>query len=80
MSEKKTSSAVGELARGVIAKTDNNGGSNDALVDVVYTEAEERAVVRKVDWVLIPILTLLYLLSFLDRSVSSAHETIPWQR
>jgi hypothetical protein len=33
-----------------------------------YTEAEEKRLVRKLDWKLLPILTVLYLLSFLDRS------------
>ncbi|GAA6033948.1 hypothetical protein JCM8097_000423 [Rhodosporidiobolus ruineniae] len=35
---------------------------------VSYTQEEERAVVRKIDWALLPGLTFLYLLSFLDRS------------
>ncbi|GAA5903872.1 hypothetical protein JCM6882_001336 [Rhodosporidiobolus microsporus] len=39
-----------------------------ALEKVDYTEEEERRVVRKVDWALLPGLTFLYLLSFLDRS------------
>ncbi|POY73511.1 hypothetical protein BMF94_3448 [Rhodotorula taiwanensis] len=33
-----------------------------------YTAEEEQRVLRKVDWALLPGLTLLYLLSFLDRS------------
>ncbi|ORY76509.1 major facilitator superfamily domain-containing protein [Leucosporidium creatinivorum] len=33
-----------------------------------FSAEEERAVVRKIDWALLPGLTLLYLLSFLDRS------------
>jgi len=50
-----------------------NSGANSALSDpdslqVSYTEAEEKALVRKLDWALIPGLTFLYLLSFLDRS------------
>ncbi|GAA5934073.1 hypothetical protein JCM10213_008517 [Rhodosporidiobolus nylandii] len=35
---------------------------------VQFTAEEERAVVRKIDWALLPGLTFLYLLSFLDRS------------
>lgn len=66
MSEKEASSSTNEIEGAVVPKTDGQGGSNDALVDVDYTEAEERKVMRKVDAILIPILTLLYLLSFLD--------------
>lgn len=33
-----------------------------------FTEKEERQLVRKIDFLVVPILTLLYLLSFLDRS------------
>lgn len=55
-----------------------NSGANSALSDpdssfelvVEYTEEEEKALVRKLDWALIPGLTFLYLLSFLDRSNS----------
>ncbi|GAA6008033.1 hypothetical protein JCM11491_006584 [Sporobolomyces phaffii] len=52
-----------------------NSGANSALSDpdsttelVSYTADEEKALVRKLDWALIPGLTFLYLLSFLDRS------------
>jgi len=50
-----------------------NSGADSVLSDpdslqVSYTEAEEKALVRKLDWALIPGLTFLYLLSFLDRS------------
>ncbi|KAH7083510.1 retrograde regulation protein 2 [Paraphoma chrysanthemicola] len=34
---------------------------------VEYTDAEARAITRKIDFRLLPVLTLLYLLSFLDR-------------
>ncbi|PWN44193.1 MFS general substrate transporter [Ceraceosorus guamensis] len=44
--------------------------SSDAsnVDDVVYDAAEEKRLLRKIDWLLLPILTSLYLLSFLDRS------------
>lgn len=42
--------------------------SDGTLTALEYTEAEEKRVIRKVDWLLLPILTILYLLSFLDRS------------
>lgn len=41
--------------------------SGDAL-EPAWTEAEERAVRRKIDWHLVPLVTILYLLCFLDRS------------
>ncbi|GAA5980656.1 hypothetical protein JCM11641_000165 [Rhodosporidiobolus odoratus] len=41
---------------------------DDHFAQVHFTPEEERAVVRKIDWVLLPGLTFLYLLSFLDRS------------
>lgn len=34
---------------------------------VAYSDEEGRAILRKVDYRLLPVLTLLYLLSFLDR-------------
>ena len=37
--------------------------------EYVYDEAKGAALTRKIDWNLLPILTLLYLLSFLDRYV-----------
>ncbi|GAA5862359.1 hypothetical protein JCM8547_007615 [Rhodosporidiobolus lusitaniae] len=42
--------------------------SSGGVEQVQFTEEEERAVVRKIDWALLPGLTFLYLLSFLDRS------------
>lgn len=43
-----------------------------AHVDSVeYTDAEASAIVRKIDRRLLPVLTLLYLLSFLDRGNGS---------
>ncbi|KAN0066536.1 hypothetical protein ACQY0O_000630 [Thecaphora frezii] len=35
---------------------------------IQYTKEEETRLVRKVDWVVVPVLMILYLLSFLDRS------------
>lgn len=39
--------------------------------DPVYDEQETKAILRKVDWRLLPMLTLLYVLSFIDRSNST---------
>ncbi|KAK4046845.1 hypothetical protein OIO90_006421 [Microbotryomycetes sp. JL221] len=36
--------------------------------NIAYTDEEERQLVRKLDWALLPGLTFLYLLSFLDRA------------
>ena len=52
-------------------ESQNSGTSLDdekALDSLDYTEAEEKRLIRKIDWLLLPILTVLYLLSFLDRS------------
>jgi hypothetical protein len=42
---------------------------NNELIQ--YDEKETKAILRKVDWRLIPMLTLLYVLSFIDRSNST---------
>ncbi|KAF2668024.1 MFS general substrate transporter [Microthyrium microscopicum] len=41
---------------------------HDNLSEVSWSEAEERAVRRKLDWHLVPPLTLMYLLCFIDRT------------
>lgn len=42
--------------------------SSGDVIEPAWTEAEERAVRRKIDWHVVPLMTLLYLLCFLDRS------------
>ncbi|OJD38741.1 major facilitator superfamily protein [Diplodia corticola] len=42
--------------------------SGEVALEPAWTEEEERAVRRKMDWHLVPLVTLLYLLCFLDRS------------
>lgn len=49
------------------------GRSDEDANVVVYDEKEAKAILRKVDYRLIPMLTLLYVLSFLDRSNSKLH-------
>lgn len=45
-----------------------DGGSSDvSLPDFEWTEAEERSVRLKIDWHTVPLVTLLYMLCFLDR-------------
>jgi hypothetical protein len=43
---------------------------------VEYDEAEANRVLRKVDYRLVPMLSLLYLVSFIDRSNSEAHNSL----
>ncbi|CAE6494197.1 unnamed protein product [Rhizoctonia solani] len=47
-------------------KTSSPSVADEGLTNT--EDAEDRALMRKVDWHLLPILTLLYLLSFLDRA------------
>lgn len=55
--------------------SDSNSDEELRTADKGYTdviaelpEAEKRRILRKVDWHVIPILTLLYLVAFVDRS------------
>ena len=41
--------------------------SNEDVGDRQIDTAEQARILRKVDWNLLPIITLLYLMSFLDR-------------
>lgn len=43
----------------------------EVSTSMVYDESETKKVLRKVDWRLLPMLTLLYVLSFIDRSNSA---------
>ncbi|PWN49580.1 MFS general substrate transporter [Violaceomyces palustris] len=43
-------------------------GNHQVASTITYTREEEKRLVRKIDWLTVPILTALYLLSFLDRS------------
>jgi hypothetical protein len=45
-----------------------SGSSSDQ--EVGFTAQQTKALIRKMDWALLPFLALLYLLSFLDRSTS----------
>ncbi|CAG8949015.1 hypothetical protein HYFRA_00002143 [Hymenoscyphus fraxineus] len=49
-------------------QTGNDSTSLDSVVNVDTEGISEKALLRKLDWKLLPGLTLLYLLSFLDRS------------
>ncbi|GAA6014330.1 hypothetical protein JCM10207_005423 [Rhodosporidiobolus poonsookiae] len=57
------------IEKGALASPERSPAESAHEVDHVdFTPEEERKVVRKVDWALLPGLTFLYLLSFLDRS------------
>lgn len=49
------------------APTLNGDVGDSSRPDEVWTEEEERAVRRKLDWRLVPVVTALYLVCFLDR-------------
>ncbi|KAF4448420.1 major facilitator superfamily, partial [Fusarium albosuccineum] len=44
------------------------GSADLQMQDPIYDEDETKAILSRVDWRLLPMLTLLYVLSFLDRS------------
>lgn len=39
-----------------------------------FTEDEERILVRKVDWMLLPLLAAVYMLQFVDKNLSMASQ------
>jgi len=41
--------------------------SHSSDEEITWTEAEETAIRHKLDWQIVPIVTLMYLLCFLDR-------------
>jgi hypothetical protein len=45
--------------------------SSDSDEEITWTEEEEKRIRNKIDWRLVPTVTFLYLLCFLDRAVSS---------
>jgi hypothetical protein len=76
--------SVEKKAEGIDANTaPTNKGDVDLIADVDLVESgstssqeggfnaqQTKALIRKMDWALLPFLALLYLLSFLDRSTS----------
>lgn len=69
MSEKKEPIPVDEFEFKE-AKDSEKTASLDEPAAIVYDEEESKRILRKVDQRLLPCLTLLYLLSFLDRGNS----------
>lgn len=58
---------------GILNRNEKANGNESEVSDESFanpTGINEKALVRKLDWKLLPALTLLYLLSFLDRSNS----------
>lgn len=45
----------------------NVTSSDENIDDITWTEAEEKVVRNKLDWQIVPMVTVLYLLCFLDR-------------
>lgn len=63
-------------AENVAEKISHSSGSGEVEAQNVDTELEEREaarVLRKVDMRLVPMLSLLYLVAFIDRSNSTYH-------
>jgi hypothetical protein len=52
------------------SKSSATGEAEAQVAGGAYDEAEAQRVLRKVDWRLVPILSLLYLVAFIDRSNS----------
>ncbi|KAK3315599.1 major facilitator superfamily domain-containing protein [Apodospora peruviana] len=52
------------------SSTSKDGASSteEGIPDLVWTEEEETAIRRKIDWHSVPLVTLLYMLCFLDRT------------
>jgi hypothetical protein len=68
MDDERKSTPVDSLECGQV---DKEKGGSDVLPPIVHDEAETKLILRKVDKRLLPVLTLLYLLSFLDRGNGS---------
>jgi hypothetical protein len=45
-------------------------GTGERVLALELPKEEERRILRKVDWRLVPVLSLLYLIAFVDRSNS----------
>jgi hypothetical protein len=51
----------------------------DPVSTPTYTKEEEGRAVRKLDWVLIPLLGVLYMLSYVDRgNIGNAYSKSSW--
>lgn len=73
-SVRKLSNAVNSLRAVSIVETETKGGvdfiesASTSDSEFGYDQKQEKALIRKIDRKLLPLLTMLYLLSFLDRT------------
>jgi hypothetical protein len=58
---------------------DKPGVNPDSLI-IELSEKEQKRILRKVDWRLIPLLTFLYLVAFIDRSNSEFEKPMAIER
>lgn len=70
MSEKEEAIAIGQFEFGGAKDSEKETASSNDHTTTIYDEVESKRILRKVDMRLLPCLTLLYLLSFLDRGNS----------
>lgn len=59
-------------------KTLDTGGLNKEEVLTELPAAEEKRILRKIDFRLVPLLTFLYLVAFIDRSNSMSRRYFNW--
>lgn len=64
ISGESTPTRIRVTKQGEVVEAENGGLEHQGGYDALQT----KKLVRKIDWVLIPFLALLYLLSFLDRT------------
>lgn len=70
MSEKEEAIAIGQFEFRGTKDSEKEAASLNDQTATIYDEVESKRILRKVDMRLLPCLTLLYLLSFLDRGNS----------
>ena len=66
--EKRDATHVEYMEMGGNNKLETSSNESMALESNGYDKAASNRLVRKIDWALLPLLALLYLLSFLDRT------------
>jgi hypothetical protein len=70
MSKEKASAC--ELESSSIPQTEKFPDHESGIIGAAYFNVDEKAVLRKMDLRLIPMLSILYLLAFLDRGTQHA--------
>ncbi|KAK3680878.1 major facilitator superfamily domain-containing protein [Podospora appendiculata] len=56
-----------QVERGVHSSKDGSSLADGSMPDLVWSDEEEKRIRRKIDWHCVPLVTLLYMLCFLDR-------------